>query len=137
MAEVPEHFYRQSAVLPYRWHRGRLEILMVTSRRKKRWVIPKGVQEPGLSAAQSAAKEAEEEAGILGEVGLEPLGSYSYDKWGGVCTVEVYPMAVETCLDEWPENFRDRQWVSPQEAASRAQEPQLREIIRAFADALH
>ena len=48
MSQVPEHFYTQSAVIPYRERNGAIEVLMITSRKRKRWVIPKGVREPEL-----------------------------------------------------------------------------------------
>lgn len=132
MARVPDHFFTQSAVLPYRLRRDRLEILMVTSRRRRRWVIPKGVQEPGLSAIECACREAFEEAGVEGSVESKPLGTYRYEKWGGTCSVVVFLMAVTVCHASWPESFRDREWVTPEEAARRAAEPELQAIIRAL-----
>ncbi len=102
---------------------------MITSRKKKRWVIPKGVIEPHLSPSDSAAKEALEEAGIEGKVSKRPIGSYKYEKWGGTCTVEVYTMNVNTVLDDWLENYRDREWVSVGEAVGRVTEPRLKDIV--------
>lgn len=133
MNKVPEHFYQQSAALPYRSDRGRLEILLVSSRRRKRWVIPKGVRELDLDPGASAAKEALEEAGIEGELSEKVIGTYSYEKWGGTCTVEVFSMAVHTSYDTWPESYRDRVWLSPEEAADRVDEPELKQMILEFA----
>ena len=133
MNEVPEHFYQQSAVLPFRLDLGRLEILLITSRRRKRWVLPKGVVELDLTPAESAAKEAMEEAGIEGVVAAKPIGEYSYEKWGGTCTVEVFPMAVQNTYDAWPENYRERHWLDPAEAAARVREPALQAMILEFA----
>ncbi len=127
---VPEYFYTQSAVIPYRERGGDVEILMITSRKRKRWVMPKGVKEPELSPQESAAKEALEEAGIQGAVSKVPIGSYQYDKWGGTCTVDVYTMQVSTVLDEWEESFRDREWVSLDEAGRRVSEPELKRIVQ-------
>ena len=129
MADVPDHFYNQSAVLPYRIREGQVEILLITSRRKKRWVLPKGVVEPGLSPADSAVKEAWEEAGLQGTVSSQRMGSYEYDKWGGVCSVQVFPMLVDHLAETWPESHRDRKWFEVAEAASRVDEPELRAII--------
>ena len=129
MRETPEYFYHQSAVIPYRYNNQILEILMITSRKKKRWVIPKGVIEPHLSASDSAAKEALEEAGIEGTVSARPIGSYKYEKWGGTCTVEVYTMKVHTVLDDWLESYRDREWVNVREAIKRVTEQRLKEIL--------
>jgi phosphohistidine phosphatase len=132
MNDKPQYFYRQSAVVPYRIRQGDVEILLITSRSKKRWVLPKGIQEPDLSAADSAANEALEEAGVEGQTGVSPIGHYTYEKWGGTCTVEVYPMEVERIHDTWLENNRDRVWVSTSEAANRVDEPVLKEILKDF-----
>jgi 8-oxo-dGTP pyrophosphatase MutT (NUDIX family) len=95
--------YRQSAVIPYRRGPSGLEVLLVTSRKGTRWVLPKGVVEPDLSPAASAAKEALEEAGVRGAIDDEPLGTYQYWKWGGTCTVQVFAMEVEEEVAHWPE----------------------------------
>ena len=129
MNQKPDHFYRQSAVVPYRLAHGHLEILLISSRSRKRWVLPKGIVEPDLSAAASATKEALEEAGIEGNTGRQSLGTYTYEKWDGLCTVEVFPMLVELEPPTWEEDFRIREWVSVSEAASRLDEPELRSII--------
>lgn len=59
---------RQSGALPYRIKAGKVEVLLVTSTRHKHWIVPKGWIALGLSAAESAAKEALEEAGVCGQV---------------------------------------------------------------------
>lgn len=132
MRQVPEYYYAQSAVIPYRERQGRLEILLISSRKKKRWVIPKGVKEPELSPQDSAAKEALEEAGIQGEVSTQPIGSYQYQKWGGTCTVQVHTMAVKEVLDDWEESYRDREWVSLEVAVARVEEVDLKRILRSL-----
>ena len=102
---------------------------MISSRKKKRWVIPKGVKEPELSAQESAAKEALEEAGIDGAVLPSAIGNYEYRKWNGLCRVEVFLMAVEKVREEWIESYRDREWVSVEEAAQRVEEIELKRIF--------
>ena len=130
MLEQPAYYYSQSAVIPFRRRHGKLEILMITSRKKKRWVLPKGIREPDLSPWDSAAKEALEEAGIEGAVSPRSAGTYRYDKWGGTCTVDVFTMEVEKVHESWLEGFRDRQWVSLDEAVARVREEELRQILR-------
>lgn len=132
MSSYPDYYYTQSAVVPYRERKGKLEILTITSRRSKRWIVPKGVVEPDLSAADSAAKEAWEEAGVIGTVYRKPLGIYKYEKWGDVCTVTVYAMAVESVLKHWPEEDRTREWVSVKQAAERVREDELSAMIKAL-----
>lgn len=65
---------RQCAALPIMQRDGDTQILLVTSRDTGRWVLPKGWTEKGLSGARLAAKEAYEEAGIVGEAGAKPVG---------------------------------------------------------------
>jgi phosphohistidine phosphatase len=130
----PAYYYTQSSVIPYRMVGGRPEILIVRSSQDKHWVIPKGIADPGHSLQDSAAKEAWEEAGVEGEVIPEAVGSYSYPKWGAICTVSVYPMAVTRELPEaqWEERHRGRQWVPAQEAAMLLRQPELGPMIREF-----
>ena len=128
--KVPEWMYRQLAVIPYRFGADGLEVLLITSRKRKRWVLPKGVVEPGMTPADSAEKEAFEEAGIEGRVDDRPLGSYQYRKWGGTCTVEVFAMRVTGESDDWPEaEIRTRAWTPPAEASGRVDEAELKELI--------
>jgi 8-oxo-dGTP pyrophosphatase MutT (NUDIX family) len=58
----------------------RAEFMLVTSRETRRWIIPKGWPKKGKSPHRSAAREAFEEAGVLGAVGRQPVGSFSYEK---------------------------------------------------------
>ena len=134
MRQVPEHFYTQSAVIPYRERNEGIEVLMITSRKRKRWVLPKGVREVELTPQDSAAKEALEEAGIRGLVSASAIGSYQYRKWGGTCTVDVFTMQVQSELDVWEESFRDREWLSLEEAMRRVQEPDLKRILKRLPD---
>ncbi len=90
-----------------------------------------------MTAAASAAKEAVEEAGVEGRVMAQSLGSYAYDKWGGTCTVEVFPMEVTTERDTWPESgFRRRRWVSLKQARKRLDGDELRSILRRLPEAM-
>ncbi len=132
MNQRPDWIYRQSGVIPYRYKDGDIEVMLITSRKGKRWVIPKGIVEPHLTPQDSAAQEAWEEAGLVGRVSSQAIGSYRYDKWGGTCQVEVFLLQVETVLATWPEvNLRSRQWFPPAEAASRVDEQQLQQILQA------
>ena len=133
MNQVPGWFYTQSGVIPYRVRTGEIEVMLITSRKRKRWVIPKGVVEPDLDPAESAAQEAWEEAGLVGQVSSRSIGHYEYQKWGGVCRVEVFLLQVGNILADWPEaEVRDRQWLSLEEAAGRVDEQELKRIILAL-----
>ncbi len=128
----PAYYYGQSGVVPYRHTDGALEIMIIGSSKKKRWVVPKGIVTPGLTAQASAAKEAREEAGIEGEVGGPSLGAFRYTKWGAEVTCEVYPMEVTTVLEEaqWEESHRGREWVSPEVAIEKLGRDGLKQMVR-------
>jgi 8-oxo-dGTP pyrophosphatase MutT (NUDIX family) len=127
MATAPE-FIRQSAAIPVRAG----EVCLVTSSNGKRWVIPKGLIDPGHTAAEGALQEAWEEAGLVGVLSREPVGSYLYEKWGGTCHVTVFLMQVTEVADNWPErDMRQRCWVSVAEALQRLDDRGLREVVRA------
>ena len=134
LRDRPAYYYDQSSVIPYRIRDCKLEILIISSIKRKHWIVPKGIKEPGMSPQESAAQEAREEAGVEGEVGTTSLGTYSYEKWGGTCTVEVYPMEVTRILpeDAWPERHRGREWVSPNQAAKRLKQPELTSMLEAL-----
>ncbi|MGB0722290.1 MAG: histidine phosphatase family protein [Gammaproteobacteria bacterium] len=131
----PAYYYTQSSVIPYRVENGRVEILIIASSGGKHWVVPKGIHDPGLTAQESAAKEAWEEAGAEGRVHDKRLGHYRYEKWGAVCEVSVYPMAVTRTLPEsqWEERHRGRRWVSAEEAAKQVKQKELRPMILSLA----
>ena len=130
MARFPDWIYRQSAVLPYRLRDGDPEVLLITSRGGRRWVLPKGIVEPGMTAPASAAKEAREEAGIEGRVSKRCLGSYRQDKWGGTCRIKVFPMKVTAEFADWPEAaIRRRAWLPLSAAIERVEDKRLRRIV--------
>src|ERR1700690_3918020 len=111
----------QYATLPYRFTQAAaLEILIVTTRQTRRWVIPKGWPIKGLRPAKSAAREAFEEAGVSGKVGAKSVGLYTYEKSldeNGAFTpfeVKVYALIVTRQSESWPEaEQRTIQWIDP------------------------
>jgi 8-oxo-dGTP pyrophosphatase MutT (NUDIX family) len=128
-----ENIILQSGVIPYRIRRGQIEIAMVTASSGPHWTIPKGHVEPGMSPQDSAAKEAFEESGLLGDVESRCIGSYVYEKRGTLRQVKLYPLAVTRELKRWPEmNERKRRWMSIEEAASRVRSAELRCCIQQF-----
>jgi phosphohistidine phosphatase len=128
----PAYYYAQSGVIPYSIVDGELKLLLISSDSKNRWNFPKGIIEPGLSPQASAAKEAWEEAGLKGVVGDQALGCYSREKWQGLCTIQVFPMAVTEMVatHEWEENHRHRQWLPPKQAIIELNQPELTKIIK-------
>lgn len=129
---------QQFAALPWRL-RSRVEILLVTSRETRRWVLPKGWPMKGRSPAAAAAQEALEEAGVAGHIAKAPVGAYTYFKRmpnGATfaCHVDVFPLEVVEERKNWREKAeRTRRWFSAEDAASLVEESELGEVISAFA----
>lgn len=131
---------QQFAALP--WRRGAagaVEVLLITSRETRRWVIPKGwgnKKEPGFSAA---AREALEECGVTGRVAEAALGKYRYQKLmktGALQWVRVAVHALEVLqeLDDWPEKaMREKLWIAPDHAARLVEEQELKALLLEFA----
>ena len=131
----------QYAALPYRVNEaGEPEILLITSRERGRWVIPKGNPIPSMMNYETAAREAFEEAGVEGGIATESIGDYRYMKRrrSGLevpAVVTVYPMLVSRQAKRWPERGqRQLRWFPPAEAAEAVEEPELKTIIASFAD---
>ncbi|MGK9230817.1 NUDIX hydrolase [Inquilinus limosus] len=129
----------QHGALPYRvGPDGGIEILLVTSRETRRWIIPKGWPIKGLKPSKSAAREAYEEAGVRGAVGPKPIGGFVYDKWleEGVsvpCEVSVFPLKVERQHRTWPERHeRETRWCGPEEALDLLDDAGLRDLVAGF-----
>jgi 8-oxo-dGTP pyrophosphatase MutT (NUDIX family) len=138
-AEPDREPREQYAALPWRRSAdGGVEVLLITSRETRRWVIPKGWPIKGLKSPKSAAREAYEEAGVTGEVGKKKLGVYHYDKRlasGRLqhVKVTVFPLHVEAEAQSWPEQReREKLWTDPRDAAARVEEPGLQALIAAF-----
>ena len=126
---------RQYAALPFRISKGEVEVLLVTSRDTRRWIIPKGWPKKNTAPHKLALLEAYEEAGIRGKIERDEIGHYDYIKrldgrHGVFCRVGVFPMKVKDELKSWPEKKqRERRWMSPAEAAERVEEPQLAALL--------
>ncbi|MDQ6964701.1 MAG: NUDIX domain-containing protein [Mariprofundales bacterium] len=126
----PAYYYHQSAVIPYRIVDDGVMIMLITSSGGRHWVVPKGIHEPGLTAADSACKEAWEEAGIIGTITKKPLGIYHYTKWKSDCRVTVFAMQVTKLEESWQESHRKRRWCQADEAISLIHQPALIPMIR-------
>ena len=131
---------KQFAALPWRIGEGGLrQVMLLTSRETRRWVIPKGWPMKGRKPAEVASREAYEEAGLIGQIiGKRAVGSYYYDKRLAkalvLCEVRVFLFRVEQQLDDWPEKGqRETRWFDADEAAKLVDEGGLAEILDRFA----
>lgn len=130
----------QFGALCWRIKNGGVQVLLITSRGRGRWIIPKGWPMDRQTPCDAAATEAWEEAGAIGEAGHDCLGIYGYHKLGQrkrdniPCVVAVFPFEVDRLSDDFPERGqRRRKWVSPGKAAKMVEEKELAKIILHFA----
>jgi len=128
----------QYGAVPYRFSPiGEIELLLVTTRETRRWMIPKGWPIRKLSPVKTAMQEAYEEAGVSG-YGGPAVGKFRYLKVlrsgpPQLCEVQAFPLRVQQELDDWPERKeRERRWFKPGEAADAVEEPSLRDLLTNF-----
>jgi 8-oxo-dGTP pyrophosphatase MutT (NUDIX family) len=131
---------KQVAALPWRQGKTGVEILLVTTRTTKRWVIPKGWPMEGKADYEAAAVEAFEEAGVKGHVSRDTYGHYGYLKISDKgkarhVEVTVYLLQVQHELDQWPEREeRERRWMRPEAAVDQTGEGGLIPLLKRFAE---
>ena len=127
----------QCAALPYRLNGGRVEVLLVTPRGGEGWIIPKGKVEARLGAPRSAAREAEEEGGVRGEIDQTPFDQYRHGGGENGPLVAVFLMAVTRELSSWAEaHQRERRWATLDEVPRLVVDPGLVRVLRAAAEHL-
>jgi 8-oxo-dGTP pyrophosphatase MutT (NUDIX family) len=131
----------ESGVLAFRREDGGEPlILLISKRRSKKWGIPKGRAEPHLSLHENAAKEAFEEAGVIGYVTPRSVGMFRAEKASAnagkrVIEVWVYLLEVTDMLADWPEKGkRTTRWLSCEAAARQLREPVLARLCHRLAD---
>lgn len=129
--------HQQYGVLPWRIGRqGELRILLITDRDGQRWGVPKGSPAEGRAPFMSAALDAFEEAGIIGDVDPRPLTDYGYSRLRDdgsrlACRVTLFAMRVRGTLLHWKErNERQRRWFNADEAADRMANVELAGFVR-------
>ena len=128
----------QFGALCWRVKNDKVQVLLVTSRRRRRWILPKGWPMDGATPVEAAEREAWEEAGVVGKAKPVCVGVYSYIKeLDGderlPCVVAVFPVKVKNACSDWPEkDERRRKWMSPKEAARAVEEKELASLLAGF-----
>lgn len=128
----------QFAALCWRKRRGKVQVLLITSRRRKRWIVPKGWPMDGKTPATCALIEAWEEAGVKGAASDMCIGVYSYERLREgeetiPCLALLYPVKVKALRKKFPEmRDRRRKWVSRKKAAKMVAHRELAKLITGF-----
>lgn len=125
-----EFEFIQSCVIPYRISNGSIELLLITSLKKQKWIFPKGFIEFNLSAFESAKKEAYEEAGVIGENETVELGSFELKKQNRSSHVKIFSMEVTKELKDYPEkNLRKRKWFTVKDALENIENSDIKNFV--------
>ena len=130
----------QVAAIPFKYENDCLKILLLTTRKKRKWIVPKGWPVDGLSLYESAKKEAMEEAGVSGSISKAPIGDFIHNKTISrgqktPCKVITYSLLVTNQLLDWQEQKeRSRQWCTICEAAERVSNRGLSKILRIISE---
>jgi 8-oxo-dGTP pyrophosphatase MutT (NUDIX family) len=110
----------------------------VTTKRSGRWIIPKGKPEKRLPSYVAAAREAFQEAGVVGRISRQSIGRFKMrSRFAGTSAgwqlIEVFPLAVRRQKEDWLErNERSRRWLSLSQAAYTVHPRDLGRLIDTF-----
>ena len=132
-------FSKQIGALPFILDEDGPKFLLITSRRSKRWILPKGWPKEGVDDHELAKLEAFEEAGIGGKIGIEALGHFTETRNNSdqeesyQLRIWVFPFLVTYHYIDWPEKGqRKHTWLSSSQAANLIENKELAEIISIF-----
>lgn len=114
------------------------EVLLITSRRGKRWILPKGNPINGFSNAETALQEAFEEAGVRGKISQRPIGRVQTTKNNGngfriKIDLIVYELEVSSQEPNFPEkDQRKIVWLPVQEAIKRCDDISISFLLKSW-----
>ena len=124
----------RSGTLPYLIEPdGSVRVMLVTPKGGGAWMLPKGNLEKNMTPAESAAKEAFEEAGVTGICDPVVLGEYRWQSQ----RVRIYPLRITRILDEWEETgVRSRFLFRLEMAVKMTPGAGMKRVLRALGDYL-
>ena len=130
-----EHIQQFAAICHRKSGDGTTEVLLITTRETRRWSLPKGWAIKGLKPHEVAAREAWEEAGVVGKAKKKAYGRFTYVKTlksgkNVAAFVQVHLVSVSRMDDHYPEvGQRVLSWMSPLEASGLVDEPELKHLL--------
>jgi 8-oxo-dGTP pyrophosphatase MutT (NUDIX family) len=120
----------QAGAIVFRVDDGSVRLLLVRSRKNPLiWVFPKGHIDPGEAPAATALREAEEEAGVTGELMASTGRTLAFQSGHEWVAVEYF--LVRLIAERPSPEGRDKMWVTPDEAIERLSYDNARELVRA------
>ncbi|KAL4150193.1 hypothetical protein PRNP1_009598 [Phytophthora ramorum] len=105
-------------------------LLISSSKHPTQWILPKGGWENDESVVESALREADEEAGVTGDI-VGSLGTLDFaSQQAKPCRFYGFKLAATQVFSDWAENTRQRKWVCLDEARELLQHrPELIEMV--------
>jgi len=95
---------QQSGSAPYIIYGSEIRVMLVTPSTGGGWILPKGNIAKRMDTLKSAAKEALEEAGVVGVCENHVLGIVNINKTpDDIASIHIYPLAIERILPRWEE----------------------------------
>ncbi|BBM87973.1 NUDIX hydrolase [Candidatus Uabimicrobium amorphum] len=125
--------YQQACAIPYRMEDKAIYFCLITSRNHGDWIFPKGCIDGEETPQETALKEANEEAGLEGEI-VTDLGAFTYHKRGFDLLTSVQLMRVTHCKNTWLELDRKRCWVSSSKAQKRIERVEMQKALQKAID---
>ncbi|WP_370932026.1 NUDIX hydrolase [Bartonella sp. DGB1] len=136
---VENEYFLQVGAIAYKYINNKYEILLVTSKTSKRWIIPKGWPQKNKNLSESALQETIEEAGATGNITQIPVGHYYYEKLSRSkqkskkIRLDVFGLEVTEIYQDWQERYqRCRQWFTADEAVLIIEQPELAQLVSDF-----
>ncbi len=107
---------------------GKKHRIVIVTSTTGRWIIPKGQVEEDLTNKEVALNEAWEEAGVKGTISGKSK-KFLINR-GGRILWKIYPVKISSLADDWPEKkLRKRRLLSPEDAASKFDNPDLAQAV--------
>lgn len=123
----------QAGAVVFRRRNNKIEILLITTLKKQKWILPKGIIEEDQDIGQTVKNELFEESGVQGNIVSPLLGENRRIKWGRKCIIKYYAVELQKIFTEWPEQeFRKRKWIEMRKALNKVSKPELKKIIINF-----
>jgi len=123
-----QQIYRQSGAVPYFIEYGKIYYVMITSM-SGNWIFPKGLVEPHLKPWESALAEAEEEAGITGEMYPKVIATYEFKKWGGLCRIHMFLLKITDIFSTWEEQHCRERFICTFDQADRIIHHRIKKVL--------
>ena len=122
--------------VPWQVHKGELQLVLITSRTRGRWILPKGKLDEGVTPSRMAEIECWEEAGVKGKASPKQMAEGVCDDLDGPFFFHAFAVCVDKLKDEWLERHqRERQCLPWKEALALIQ-PDMADILRPALKAL-